>query len=316
MLGRQPPPRLELVRELAPGVEIVASDGELPPGQFECIWRLFGGRSPGATADPLEAALETHPEVRWVHTVSAGIDHLGDLMAAHPEVVLTTSAGVVARPIAEFVIGCLLQHCKRAPELAELQRQRRFEAVGLRELADLRVVILGLGAIGRAVAGLTRAFGASVVGVRRRAALGGGELVAEVHPPEELAVACRGADALVLAAPLTPASRGLVGAAVLGALGPDSVLVNIARGGLVDEGALLGALREGPLGAAYLDAFEEEPLPPGSPLWEAPGVRLSPHVSWSSPNFPRRASTLFGEQLRRFRDGAPLLNVADLAAGY
>lgn len=316
VVGRQPAPDLELVRRLAGDTEFVGPGADAAGGEFDCIWRLYGGRLQGVREDPLEAALQAHPEVRWVHTISAGIDHLRPLMLAHPEVVLTTSVGVMAAPIAEFVVGCLLQHCKCSAELAEMQRAHRFTELPLRELGDMRIVIVGLGAIGSQVATLASAFGSSLVGVRRRAELGGGELIGAVHRADELELACRGADALVLAAPLTEASRGLVGDRVLGALNEGSVLVNVARGALVDEEVLLRRLRSGPLRAAYLDAFEEEPLPPSSPLWEAQGVFVSPHVSWSSPNFPRRACELFGEQLRRYREGRPLLNVADVAAGY
>lgn len=314
VVGAAPEPDLSSLRELAGPVELVRDRDGTAPGDFDCVWRLYGGRLRGATHDPLEVALDGHPEIRWVHSISAGIDHLRPLLQRHREVVVTHSAGVVAAPIAEFVVGCLLQHCKRAAHLAELQRERRFEAVDLRELADLRVVILGLGAIGSRTAQLLSAFGCDLIGIRRHPGRGGP--VPDVRPPGELAAACSGADALVLAAPFTPATGRLVDDAVLSRLAPGSVLVNVARGELVDEAALLRRLADGPLGAAYLDAFAEEPLAASSPLWGAEGVFISPHVSWSSPNFGRRAVELFASQLRRFRQGEPLLNVADVTEGY
>jgi phosphoglycerate dehydrogenase-like enzyme len=321
VVGRYPEPDLELVRRLAGSeqVELVV----VPPGQptegvgeVDCIWRLFSGRLVGISSDPLREALGSHPEVRWVHTVSAGLDQLGEVMRDYPAIVLTNSVGVVAKPIAEFVVGCLLQHCKRFSELRDLQLERRFQLLPLRELGDLRVVLFGLGAIGSATARLLLPFGSQLVGVRRHPGRGGVELVSSVHPASELLDACRGADALVLAAPLTADTRGVVDDRLLAQLRPGSCLVNVARGGLIDEPALLGRLRSGPLATAYLDAFEEEPLPPESPLWAAPGVFISPHVSWSSDNFTRRTCDLFGEQLGRFARGEPLLNVADLARGY
>lgn len=314
VVGAAPEPDLSSLRELAGPVELVWDRGGAAPGDFDCVWRLYGGRLQGAAHDPLEVALEGHPEIRWVHTVSAGIDHLRPLFQRHRGVVLTHSAGVVAAPIAEFVVGCLLQHCKRAARLAELQRERRFEAVDLRELADLRVVILGLGAIGSRTADLLSAFGCDLIGVRRHPERGGP--ISDVRAPAELGSACDGADALVLAAPFTPATGRLVDDAILSRLAPGSVLVNIARGELVDEVALIRHLGAGPLGAAYLDAFAREPLPASSPLWGAEGVFISPHVSWSSPNFARRAVELFASQLQRFRQGEPLLNVADVTEGY
>ena len=316
MVGNSPEPDPQVLASLDQGVELVGPGAGVGEGRFDCIWRLYGGRLQGVREDPLEAALAAHPEVRWVHTVSAGIDHLRDLMGAHPGVTLTTSAGVVAVPIAEYVLGCLLHHCKRFADLAELQRQHRFEALSLRELGDLKVVLVGLGAIGNEVARRAQALGAEVLAVRRRPELGGGPLDLRVVGPGHLAAACRGADALVLAAPLTESSRGLIGTLELQGLAEGAALVNVARGGLVDQPALLQALAAGPLAAAYLDAFEEEPLPPTSPLWTVPGVFISPHVSWSSPHFARRSTELFLEQLARFRRGLALRNVADLGAGY
>ena len=320
VVGRFPEPDLELVARLAgPGVELLV----VPPGQstsgtgaVDCIWRLFSGPLSGAAPDPFLEAMDAHPEVRWVHTVSAGLDQLGEVLVERPGVVLTNSVGVVAAPIAEFVVGCLLQHCKRNPEFWAQQRERRFEALPLRELGDLRVVLFGLGAIGAATARLLAPFGSHLVGVRRRPGRDGDELVRSVHPPAELGLACGGADALVLAAPLTAETKGVVDDPVLARLNPGSCLVNIARGGLVDEPALLSRLDSGPLAAAYLDAFEEEPLPAGSPLWGAAGVFISPHVSWSSGNFARRTCELFGEQLGRFARGEPLRNLADPVRGY
>ena len=321
VVGRHPEPDLELVRRLAEPVEVelvVPPAGEATAGlgEFDCIWRLFGGWGAGGSPDLVREALQSHPEVRWVHTVSAGIDRLGEHFTGRPEVTLTTSAGVTAIPIAEFVVACLLQHCKRSPELWDLQRQRRFEQLALRELSDLKVVILGLGAIGTTIARLLAPFGCDLIGVRRRPGLPGPDLVSAVYPTAELGVACQGADALVLAAPLTAETRGIVDGKVLSGLAEGSCLVNIARGGLVEEAVLLEQLGSGPLSAAYLDAFEQEPLPPESPLWAAPGAFLSSHCSWSSPTLPRRSSELFGEQLRRFGSGQPLLNVSHPAWGY
>jgi phosphoglycerate dehydrogenase-like enzyme len=319
VVGIHPEPDLDLVRRLAKPVEVElvvppAGEGTAALGQFDCMWRLFGGW--GGSPDPVGEALQSHPELRWVHTVSAGIDRLGEHFTGRPGVALTTSAGVTAIPIAEFVVGCMLQHCKRYPEIWELQRQRRFEQLALRELSDLKVVILGMGAIGTTIARLLQPFGCELIGARRRPGLPGEELVSAVYPPAELGAACHGADALVLAAPLTQETRGIVDEKVLSRLADGSCLVNIARGGLAKEAVLLEQLRSGPLAAAYLDAFEQEPLPPESPLWSAPGAFLSSHCSWRSPNFSRRSSELFGEQLRRFGTGQPLLNVSHPAWGY
>lgn len=321
VVGQLPVPDLELVRRVIPQqrAELVLPDGGADLarlGQFEVIWRLFPAEVEGVARDQFAEALESHPEVRWVHTSSAGIDHLASLFLDRPNTLLTHSAGVTAIPIAEFVVGCLLQHCKRAAELAELQRQRRFVQLPLRELGDLRVVLFGLGAIGSEVARRLSPFGCQLVGVRRDPSRPGPPGVSQVFGSQEFARACQGADALILVAPLTPDSEGAVNTEVLSRLAPGSVLVNVARGGLVDEPALLAAAAAGRPAAAYLDTFLDEPLPENSPWWATPGVHVSPHLSWSSAHLARRTSELFGEQLRRWLAGEPLLNRADPRAGY
>jgi phosphoglycerate dehydrogenase-like enzyme len=320
IVGRLPEPDLDLVLARAGGghIDLVAAplgrEAEVP-GRFDCIWRLFEGRLAGVRRNPLADALVAHPEVRWVHSVSAGVDSFGDALSGRPDIVLTNSAGVVAIPIAEFVVGCLLHHCKRLAEIWAAQRDSSWKSFQLRELGDLKVVILGFGAIGQQLARRLQPFGCQVTAVRRHPQTGAAGLALEVSSPDRLAEACLGADALVLAAPLTDETRGVVSREVLSALNQDACLINIARGGLIDEPELLAAVRGGTL-TAYLDAFVEEPLPKSSPLWTTPGIFLSPHISWSSPNFARRTCELFGDQLRRFCEGHELLNRVDLRAGY
>lgn len=320
IVGRLPEPDLGLVLARAGGgeIDLVAAPLGLEAevlGPFDCIWRLFEGRFAGVRRNPLADALAAHPEVRWVHSVSAGIDGFGEALAGHPDIVLTNSAGVVAIPIAEFVVGCLLHHCKRLSEIWAAQRDSRWESFRLRELGDFKVVILGFGAIGVEVARRLQPFGCRVTAVRRHPEAGGAGLALEVTSPGRLAEACLGADALVLAAPLTAETRGIVSREVLSALTREACVINIARGGLIDEPALMAAL-QGEALSAYLDAFNEEPLPRSSPFWTTPGIFLSPHISWSSPNFTRRTCELFGDQLRRFSQGQKLLNQVDLRAGY
>ncbi|HVB53590.1 MAG TPA: D-2-hydroxyacid dehydrogenase [Candidatus Acidoferrales bacterium] len=321
VVGQLPAPDLELVRRAIPAdrAELVAAEAGADLtrlGDFDVIWRLFPGSAAGDPPDRFPEALQSHPEVRWVHTASAGIDHLAVLFRDRPDTILTHSAGVTAIPIAEFVVGCLLQHCKRFPELAEQQRERRFVQLPLRELGDLRVVLFGLGAIGGAVASRLAPFGCQLVGVRRDPSRPGPAEVGQVFGAPDIARACQGADALILVAPLTMETEGAVNNLVLSQMASGSALVNVARGGLVDEPVLLAALAQGRPAAAYLDAFVEEPLPDGSPLWTAPGVHVSPHLSWSSSHLARRTSELFAEQLRRWVDGESLLNRANPQAGY
>jgi len=321
VVGQLPTPDLELIRRVVPEdrAELVLADAGadlVRLGDFDVIWRLFRARFDLGARDQLQEALESHPEVRWVHTASAGIDDLAILFQDRPGTILTHSAGVTAIPIAEFVVGCLLQHCKRFPELWELQRQRQFGRLDLRELADLRVVLFGMGAIAAELARRLSPFGCQIVGVRRDPSRPVPSGVSEVFGPQDLARACQGADAVILVAPLTEETREAVNAEVLAQLEKGSVLVNVARGGLLDGPALLAAVAAGRPAAAYLDAFVEEPLPPDSPLWTAPGIHVSPHISWNSSHLARRTSELFAEQLRRWVEGESLLNRANPQAGY
>lgn len=320
VLGALPEPELDIVRRSVPEnlaeLVIAPAGAELSGlGQFEVIWRRFPGEDEDG-GDQLPAALEAHPEVRWVHTVSAGIDHLVDLFIDRPQIILTTSAGVTAVPIAEFVVACLLHHVKRFSELEDLQRQSQFEQLLLREMGDLQVVLLGLGAIATEVVRRLVPFGCRITAVRRDASKPAPPGVDLVRPTRELARACRDAGALVLVAPLTAETEGVVNDEVLSQLAEGSALVNVARGGLVDEGALIKGMKDGRPVEAYLDAFVEEPVPSSSPLWTAPGIHISPHLSWSSSHLGRRSSELFGEQLSRWIAGKPLLNRADPRAGY
>jgi len=192
------------------------------------------------------------------------------------------------------------------------------------------MVVVGLGSIGGEVARLASAFGMRVVGVRRRVMSSDARVdgltrlagavglpgVAAVVPPERLADVAADADFLVVAAPLTPATRGLVSREVIARMRPTAWIVNIARGAVVDETALLEALRGGRIAGAAIDAWWTEPLPPESEWWDLPNVIATPHVSHSSPRVRERTLELFLENLRRWKAGEPLLNVVDLEAGY
>jgi phosphoglycerate dehydrogenase-like enzyme len=191
------------------------------------------------------------------------------------------------------------------------------------------VGIVGLGSIGRAVGALATAFGCRVVAVRRRSGSGdralapdeenrsfGEVMLDRVGGPESLPQLLRESDFVVLAAPLTPETEGMIDEAALAAMKPGAWLVNIARGGLVDERALLKALRDGRIGGAVLDTFREEPLPPSSEFYDLPNVIVTPHTSWSSGRVLDRSVELFCDNLRRYAAGEPLLNVVDPTAGY
>jgi phosphoglycerate dehydrogenase-like enzyme len=235
---------------------------------------------------------------------------------------ITNARGVFSRPIAEYVLLMMLAVARRLPQLLELQRERTWQPLEGIELSALTVGILGYGSIGRAVAQLAAPFGCRIIATRRGVARDGATVSegnappVELIPIERLSELLAQSDVVVLALPLTPETEEIMDAEHLALMKPGAWLINIARGRLVDERALLRALRDGPLGGAVLDAFREEPLPPDSPLYDAPNLIITPHTSWSSGGVLDRSVELFCQNLSRYREGQPLLNVVDPARGY
>jgi phosphoglycerate dehydrogenase-like enzyme len=251
------------------------------------------------------------PNLRWIQAIGAGVDHFYGAQLSGA-VTVTNAAGVSAAPIAEFVIGRLLSVWKRFDELQVLQRDHRWEPTYGRMLAGSTIVIIGLGAIGRQVARRARALGMHVVAVRRRPdRVEGRDEADEVVGLDGLHDALASADAVVVAAPASAQTRNLIDAKALAAMKIDAVLVNVARGMLVDEEALLTALDAGHLRAAILDVARHEPLPADSPLWDAPRLHLSPHSSTVPDHYLTAVVDLFADNLARYLAGAPLLNVVD-----
>jgi phosphoglycerate dehydrogenase-like enzyme len=249
-----------------------------------------------------------------VQGIGAGIDmYYGARLPA--DVVLTNAAGISAVPMAEFVMARILSVWKRFPELAALQERHEWKPAYGALFAGSTLGIVGFGAIGAAIAERARAFGARVVASRRRPELGDGGtgLVDVMYGPDELHELLAQCDSVVVAAPATPETRDLFDAAAFAAMKPGSVFCNVGRGSLVDEDALIDAARAGHLRAAILDVTRYEPLPPESPLWDAPNVLLSPHSSATADRYAERLYELFADNLRRYLAGEPLRNVVDQA---
>lgn len=247
-------------------------------------------------------------KLRWIHALAAGVDTLlfDELCAS--DVVVTNGRGIFADALAEFVAAAMLHFAKDVPRLMRQQSGRRWEPFKVERIEGKTLGIVGYGSIGRAVATLASAFRMHVVAARRQPSGDG-----PITPLDEVV---RSADFLVVAAPLTPETRGLIGAGELRSMKRDAVLINVGRGPVVDERALVDALRERRIRGAALDVFDTEPLPPDHPLWSLDNVLLSPHCADQTPDSLQRAMTLFLENLARFRAGEPLLNVVDKQSHY
>ena len=226
---------------------------------------------------------------------------------------LTNAAGIHAVPLAEHVLLSLLYFWKDVPARRRDQRAHVWERYAGRELRGATVLVVGMGAVGQEVARTCRANGLRVIGVRRRPVADPASVHADavVHPDRLLEVLPK-ADAVVLIAPHTPETEGMIDAAALAAMKPGAVLINIARGQLVDESALAAALASGHLGGAALDVAAVEPLPTESPLWDLPNVFITAHSASTVDTENERLTDLFCDNLRRFLDGAPLRNVLEL----
>jgi glyoxylate/hydroxypyruvate reductase A len=257
------------------------------------------------------------PRLRWVQATSAGIGGFLDRTGlAGTALVFTTAAGVHGVPLAEFTLLGLLYFAKGMPALASAKAARRWQRYAGSQVAGRRALLVGLGGAGRPVARLLAAAGVEVCGAGRPGRAYDVPGVARYVASDQLHPVLPEVDAVVLACPLTEQTRGLIGARELALLRPGAVLVNISRGPVVDEEALVGALRTGRLGGACLDVFATEPLPAGSPLWDMPNVILSPHSAATVAAENRLITDLFIDNIRRWLAGRPLRNVYDRAAGY
>jgi phosphoglycerate dehydrogenase-like enzyme len=249
-------------------------------------------------------------QLKWLHVFNAGVDHPVFASILERGVRLTTSSGSTAEPIAQTAIAGLLYLARNFPHWIEGQRHRKWDQMRAGKLPrDLRgqtMVVCGLGSIGSEIARLARALGLRVIGVRRSAATN--EHVDEMRTPGELATLLPACDWLVIACPLTDETRGMVDAALLAQLPPTARLINIGRGEIVDEPALIAALTSGQLGGAYLDVFAQEPLPADSPLWTLPNVLVTPHNSAASAGNEARVNAIFLDNLKRWQRNQPLLN--------
>lgn len=277
------------------------------------------GRSHGTSAAPVllawklpPGAFRHLPALRWMQATGGGVDHLLQRTDLDASVLLTRSLGRFGIQVAEYVIGVLLERLIGIEEYRRDQQARRWRQRPRPLLADSTVAVVGLGALGTGICDRLAGLGVEVIGVSRsgRGPASTDELVA-VDDWERILPRC---DALVLAAPLTPATRGMVNERTLGLMREGATLVNVARGDLIDRAAVLESLRAGHLGAAVLDVFEREPLDPEDPIWAEPRALITPHVAAPSEIVP--IAEEFAANYRRYVSGEALENIVDRQRGY
>jgi len=321
------PDQIEVIfrPDLMPAPRYVADHGDPSwrrnPAQEREWHRLLGQAEVLLDFPPHEPRplLELAPKLRWVQTTSAGVGPLVQRLGLQDShLIVTTSSGIHAQALAEFVFAALLYRTKEIGRLVEEQRTRQWNRFAGVELAGQTMAIIGPGRIGREVARIARAFRMRVAALARDCSPGRAESlgVDQVYSREELHLMLAEADCLVVCAPLTPETEDLLGEAEFVALKRGAVFVNIGRGAIVDEDALLAALDEGRVSRASLDVAEGEPLPAGHPLYSHPKVKLTPHLSNSSSRTANRTVQMFTENLARWRAGEPLQGIVDPAVGY
>jgi phosphoglycerate dehydrogenase-like enzyme len=325
-----PEPLVERLRALSPRLQIrvhPARTGQDLPGDLladvEVLYTLHALPEPASV-----------PNLRWVQFHLSGVDAIVDHPLLHTDVLITSLSGASAPQLAEYALMGMLALGRRVPRMVADKAARRwaedrFERFRPVELRGATVGIVGYGSAGREIARLCRACGATVLAVKRDLRslddhgyrlkdLGdpSADLAERLYPPQAVASMASLCDFLVIAAPLTPETRGMIDRRVFEALKPTAFLIDLSRGGLVDHAVLVEALAEKKLAGAMLDVFPVEPLPDGSPLWEMPNVLLSPHIAGASGDYYERATELFAENLRRYLSDQPLLNLYDPQRGY
>ena len=299
IIGDLDPRRLDLLRGGVEPGDVVRSDSDkhaANPPEVVFVW--------AQRRDVLVDLLDrSGPALRWVHFRRVGIpDSTLKLFDAFPRVQVTTGSGASGVAVAEHALALLLALLKRLPELSERQRQHTWEReFPASDLHGQTACIVGVGDVGVHVARLLRAFGVRTLGVRRRAA--GVAEVDETYAVDGLSGALERSTVLVLAATLTPETRHLIGAAELGRLPAGALVINVGRGAVLDEPALVAALQRGHVAGAGLDVLEEEPLPGDSPLWDLPNVIVTPHSAAHTQGTDDRSVGLFLSRLERFRRG-------------
>jgi phosphoglycerate dehydrogenase-like enzyme len=303
-------PQLRLLAGLPHRLAGSASEINAPAQQVDAILHWSGSR------ELLRTAFLANPSVRWVHSRSAGLDHLLFPELVESPVPLTNGSGVFSLSLGEFALGAILYFAKDFRRMLRNQEAGRWEPFNVEEIAGQTAGIVGYGDIGRAVASRVHAMGMRVLALKRHASASPDPLVEEFYSPGELTTLLGLCDYIVVAAPLTPETRHMIGDAAFAAMKPNAVVINIGRGPVIEQAAMVRALESGRIRGAALDVFEQEPIPPGDPIYKLGNVLISPHCADHTKDWLDRAMRFFLEQYERFSAGQPLENVVEKHLGY
>ncbi|KXZ49056.1 hypothetical protein GPECTOR_23g141 [Gonium pectorale] len=321
-------PELSVLQRLPAGVTVVATGrtpedfAHLSPQQWESVNVLLNcgvGKNAGKR-DDIRALWPRLPNLVWMHSASAGLEHLLFPELVEGPVVLTNAKGVYSHSLAEYCLTACNWFAKDLPRLRRQQAAAQWEPYDVEELRGKTLGIIGYGDIGQACGRIAKAFRMRVVALRRRTELSEEEkaagVVEKIFPPDQLHALMADSDYVVMATPHTPATHRMVDAAAIAAMRPHGVFINLGRGKCVDEAALIEALQAGRIRGAALDVFDTEPLTADSPLWQLDNVLLSPHCADRTKEFQFESLAFFVENMGRFLGGQPLANVCDKRSGY
>lgn len=312
VLGNPLDPNLALLEQLPGDAPVAAGDtveafaGALDDAEVALSW--FAPRA------LLEEVVARAPRLRWIHSSSAGLDTVLFPELERSAVRLTNARGVYSASLGEFALAAMLFFAKDLRRMVRSQQAGLWDPLTVEMLEGRTLGIAGYGDIGRAIAVLARAFGMRVLAVRRRP--GPGDLVTRVYPLSGLRDMLRECDYLAVCLPLTAETRGSIGAGEFEQMKASAVLINVGRGPVVDEAALIDALARKRIRGAAIDVFETEPLPAGHAFYSMENVLLSPHCADHTADWKQRSMALFLENFRRYREGEPLVNMVDKQRGY
>jgi phosphoglycerate dehydrogenase-like enzyme len=266
--------------------------------------------------DLLRSTFLASPGVRWVHSRSAGLDKILFPELLESAVPLTNGSGVFSASLGEFVLAAILFFAKDFRRMLRNQEAGRWEQFDVEEISGQTVGIVGYGDLGRAVASRVHAMGMRVLALRRHAPESFDPLISRHFGPAELLPMLAECDYVVVATPLTSETRHMISDAAFAAMKPTAIVINIGRGPVIDQAALVRALTQEEIRGAALDVFEKEPIPPGDPIYRMRNVLLSPHCADHTKDWLNQAMRFFLEQYQRFLSGQPLKNVVDKHLGY